>query len=55
MDKIIEKKKGFAAAFTKRALPYWMGAVVVVFVLCNMTFKINMCINIIGVTGITRC
>ena len=33
MDKIIEKKKGFAAAFTKRALPYWMGAVVVVFVL----------------------
>ena len=33
MDKIIEKKKGFAAAFTKRALPYWMGAVVVFFVL----------------------
>ena len=33
MDKIIEKKKGFAAVFTKRALPYWMGAVVVVFVL----------------------
>ena len=33
MDKIIEKKKGLAAAFTKRAVPYWMGAVVVVFVL----------------------
>ena len=33
MDKIIEKKKGLAAAFTKRALPYWMGAVVVFFVL----------------------
>ena len=33
MDKIIEKKKGFAAVFTKRALPYWMGALVVVFVL----------------------
>ncbi len=33
MDKIIEKKKGFAAVFTKRALPYWMGAVVVFFVL----------------------
>ena len=33
MDKIIEKKKGFAAVFTKRALPYWMGAVVVVFAL----------------------
>lgn len=33
MDKIIEKKKGLAAVFTKRALPYWMGAVVVFFVL----------------------
>ena len=33
MDKIIEKKKGLAAVFTKRALPYWMGALVVVFVL----------------------
>ena len=33
MDKIIEKKKGFAAVFTKRALPYWMGAMVVFFVL----------------------
>ena len=33
MDKIIEKKKGLAAAFTRRALPYWMGALVVVFVL----------------------
>lgn len=33
MDKIIEKKKGLAAVFTKRALPYWLGALVVVFVL----------------------
>ena len=33
MDKIIEKKKGFGAVFTKRALPYWLGAFVVVFVL----------------------
>ena len=33
MDKIIEKKKGFTAAFTKKALPYWMGAMVVVFML----------------------
>lgn len=33
MDKIIEKKKGFAAVFTKRELPYWLGAFVVVFVL----------------------
>ena len=33
MDKIIEKKKGLAAAFTGRALQYWLGAFVVVFVL----------------------
>ena len=33
MDKIIEKKKGLAVAFTRRALPYWMGAFVVAFVL----------------------
>ena len=33
MDKIIEKKKGFSAVFTKRALPFWMGAFVVAFVL----------------------
>ena len=33
MDKIIEKKKGIAAAFTKRALPYWLGAFVVAFIL----------------------
>ena len=33
MDKIIEKKIGLAAAFTRRALPYWMGAFVVAFVL----------------------
>ena len=26
MDKIIEKKKGWRAAFTKKALPYWGGA-----------------------------
>lgn len=33
MDKVIEKKKGIAAAFTKRTVPYWMGGVVVLFVL----------------------
>ena len=32
MDKVIEKKKGIAAAFTKRALPYWVGGVMLVFV-----------------------
>lgn len=33
MDKIIEKKKGFAAAFTKKAMPWWLGAFVAFFVL----------------------
>lgn len=32
MDKVIEKKKGIAAVFTKRAVPYWMGCVVVLFI-----------------------
>ena len=33
MDKIIEKKKGWRTAFTKKALPYWLGALVIVFIL----------------------
>ena len=33
MDKIIEKKKGFAMAFTQKALPYWFGAFMVAFIL----------------------
>lgn len=33
MDEIIEKKKGFAAAFTKKALPWWLGAFVALFAL----------------------
>ena len=33
MDKIIEKKKGIAVAFTKKALPYWFGALFGAFIL----------------------
>ncbi|MGN1233345.1 MAG: efflux RND transporter periplasmic adaptor subunit [Candidatus Cryptobacteroides sp.] len=33
MDKIIEKKKGWRAAFTKKALPYWGGALILCFIL----------------------
>ncbi len=33
MDKIIEKKKGWRAAFTRKAAPWWIGAAVVLFVL----------------------
>ena len=32
MDKIIEKKTGWRAAFTKKALPWWLGALLLVFI-----------------------
>lgn len=33
MDKIIEKKTGWSVAFTKKALPWWLGALLLVFVI----------------------
>ena len=33
MDKIIEKKTGWRAAFTKKALPWWLGALLLAFVI----------------------
>ena len=33
MDKIIEKKTGWRVAFTQKALPYWLGALLLVFVI----------------------
>lgn len=33
MDKIIEKKKGIQAAFTKKALPWWLGALLGIFII----------------------
>ena len=33
MDRIIEKKKGIKVAFTKKALPYWFGALLVAFII----------------------
>jgi len=33
MDKVIEKKKGWRLAFTKKALPYWLGGLLALFVL----------------------
>ena len=32
MDRILEKKKGINIAFTKKALPYWLGALLVAFI-----------------------
>jgi len=33
MDKIIEKKTGWRLAFTKKALPYWLGALLGIFII----------------------
>ena len=33
MDKIIEKKKGLAAAFTRKSLPYWVLGLLAIFIL----------------------
>ena len=33
MDKVIEKKTGWRLAFTKKALPWWLGALLLVFVI----------------------
>ncbi len=32
MDRILEKKKGINLAFTKKAVPYWLGALLVAFI-----------------------
>ncbi len=47
MDKIIEKKTGWRVAFTKKALPWWLGALLLVFVIYliarpnNKTLRVN--------------
>lgn len=33
MDRILEKKKGINLAFTKKAVPYWLGALLVAFII----------------------
>ena len=32
MDRVIEKKQGISRAFTMKAIPYWLGAFVLLFV-----------------------
>ena len=50
MDKIIEKKKGIAVAFTKKALPYWFGAFMTTFILW-LVFRDN--VSTLRVNGAT--
>ncbi len=33
MDRVLEKKKGMALVFSKKALPYWFGGLMVIFIL----------------------
>ena len=47
MDRKIEPKKGFSLVLSKKAMPYWVGALVVVFVIYLLlrddvrTFRVN--------------
>ena len=41
MDKIIEKKKGIARAFTLKALPYWLGSAVAVLLIVLLARSSN--------------
>ena len=36
MDRILEKKKGINVIFTKKVLPFWLGAVLVAFIVWLM-------------------
>ena len=40
MDKVIEKKKGWKLILSRKALPYWLGALVLAFVL-YLVFREN--------------
>ena len=33
MDRVLERKKGIALAFSKKALPYWFGGLIVIFII----------------------
>ena len=41
MDKIIEKKKGIARAFTLKALPYWLGSAVAILLIILLAHSSN--------------
>ena len=48
MDKIIEKKTGWKVAFTKKALPYWLGALLLAFVVYLITRPNNKTLRVDG-------
>ena len=50
MDKIIEKKTGWRVAFTKKALPWWLGALLAVFVVYLIARPNNKTLRVDGET-----
>lgn len=46
MDKIIEKKTGWRAAFTKKALPYWLGGLLAIFIIYLVAHPSNKTLRI---------
>lgn len=53
MDKIIEKKKGFAAAFTKKTLKYWLGALFAIIVVVMIVTGKSSVLRVDGSTIVT--
>ena len=39
MDRVIEKKQGISRAFTMKAIPYWLGAFVLLFVVYLLAYS----------------
>ncbi|MBR5076982.1 MAG: HlyD family efflux transporter periplasmic adaptor subunit [Bacteroidales bacterium] len=48
MDKIIEKKTGWRVAFTKKALPWWLGALLLAFIIYLLVRPNNKTLRIDG-------
>jgi len=58
MDRVIEQKKGFAAAFTKKAVPFWMGgalvAAVAYLLLQSDSRSLKVDANALTISNVTR-
>ena len=46
MDKIIEKKTGWRVAFTKKALPWWLGALLLREIEDGKSFRVMLLIKL---------
>ena len=55
MDKIIEKKTGWRVAFTKKALPWWLGALLLVFVIYLIARPNNKTLRVDNISHFPNC